>query len=401
MVFYPRDDKRPENRSGQTERDLLDCRERNRFMLDVVRSLLVFLKDFTLDLKEKEIGTQRFKENLDQLADSFTSEMRTRKLAGLYRRQRKQIYAYITRQKDYLQARETELKDIIDLLSRAMAALDADNQVFNQTIYRQTEKIENLTHLDDIRKIKDALSEGVNQLQSEVRKKKTRDSQRLEKLSRRVSALNQELEATRRESLTDSLTGVHNRKALDGFMADMVDRCRRGRSSFSMLLLDIDDFKSFNDTYGHQVGDRVLVAVAQQCKAVVRRDDFVGRYGGEEFAVILPGASLRNARKRAEKLCRKIAAARYELRQADARHVINVTVSIGVSAFDRQDTVETVTARADKALYAAKGRGKNCVCTQEDLQTRQVPEAPAPSTAGQRTDEGRSARADREKRWRA
>lgn len=367
MAFYSRDNKSASDHTGQTDDELLDCRERNHFMLDVVRSLLVFLKDFTMDLKEKEIGTQRFKENLDQLADRFTSEQRTRRLAALYRRQRKQIYAYITRQKAYLQARETELKDIIDLLSRAMAALDADNQVFNQSIYRQTEKIENLTHLDDIRKIKDALSVGVGQLQTEVRKKKARDSQRLEKLSRRVSVLNQELEATRRESLTDSLTGIHNRKALDSFMIDLVGTCRRGRSPFSMLLLDIDDFKSFNDSYGHQVGDRVLITVAQQCRAIVRRDDFVGRYGGEEFAVVLPGASLKSARKRAEKLCRRVATAHYELKQAGARHVINVTVSIGVSTFDRRDTVETVTARADQALYAAKDRGKNCVCTQEDL----------------------------------
>ncbi len=347
--------------------ELASRQERNVFLLETVRSLLVFLKDFSMDLNDQEVDPQRFRQEINGLSEKFATTGKTRSLAAVYRKYRKKIYVFITGQKAYLAAREAELKEIIDLLTRAMATLDADNQVFNQAVYQQTEKIEELRQLDDIRKIKDSLSIGVSRLRTAVREKRMRDSRRLENLSKRVKTLNRELEATRAESMTDGLTGVYNRKALDGYLIDLVERNLARREPFCLLLLDIDDFKAVNDTFGHQVGDRVLIAVARQCRTIIRDDDFIGRYGGEEFAVVIPGVSLRVARKRAEQLCRKIADTRYELDEEHQRGVLGVTVSIGVSSYRRGDTVSAVVARADKSLYAAKAGGKNRVATEKQL----------------------------------
>ncbi len=349
------------------KQQLADRQEHNAFLLETIRSLLVFLKDFSMDLNEAEVDSGRFRQEIDALSEKFANTPKTRSLAGIYRRFKKKIYAFITGQKSYLAAREAEFKEIIDLLTRAMAALDADNQVFNQAIYRQAEKIEDLKQLDDIRKIKTSLSVGVDRLRTAVREKRMKDNRRLERLSKRVQTLHRELEATRAESMTDGLTGVSNRKALDGHLIDLVERNHARREPFCILLLDIDDFKAVNDTFGHQVGDRVLIAVAGQCRTIIRDNDFIARYGGEEFAVVIPGISLRVARKRAQQLCRRIAETHYELDEEQEQRVLGVTVSIGVSRYRRGDSVSSVLKRADKALYAAKGAGKNQVVTEKQV----------------------------------
>ena len=98
---------------------------------------------------------------------------------------------------------------------------------------------------------------------------------------------------------------------LDNHLRSLVDRNMVTRASFSLLMMDPDDFKQLNDTYGHTVGDWRLLAFAEKCRSAVRSDDFLTRYGGEEFTLILPGTSLRNATKKAKQLCCAIAVARY------------------------------------------------------------------------------------------
>jgi diguanylate cyclase len=124
-------------------------------------------------------------------------------------------------------------------------------------------------------------------------------------------------------------------------------------------MMDIDDFKKLNDTYGHTVGDRMLMAFANKCKSTVRSGDFLARYGGEEFSLILPGASLRNAAKKAKQLCKKVASARYASDNSPKPDVLKITVSIGVSAYRKGDTVKGLVDRADQCLYKAKRKGKN------------------------------------------
>jgi diguanylate cyclase (GGDEF)-like protein len=146
-----------------------------------------------------------------------------------------------------------------------------------------------------------------------------------------------------------------------------VDRNTVSPVPFSLLMLDIDNFKRINDTYGHPVGDRVILAVVQQCKGLIRKDDFLARYGGEEFAIILPAASLRHGSKKARAICKAIAVMRYPLDSQAPHTILSFTVSIGVSTCRPGDTVASIVERADKALYEAKRLGKNRVVSEKQV----------------------------------
>lgn len=168
-------------------------------------------------------------------------------------------------------------------------------------------------------------------------------------------------------SLTDGLTGAANRLAFDRHMHKLLERHAMAPTACVLLLLDIDNFKQINDTYGHLVGDRVLMALVQRCRTLIRQDDLLARYGGEEFAVLLHGASLRQGLKRARAICRTVADGRYAIDAHHPHDIVRFTVSIGVSALRRHDTVTSFIARADKALYAAKHQGKNRVVSEAQV----------------------------------
>jgi diguanylate cyclase (GGDEF)-like protein len=171
-----------------------------------------------------------------------------------------------------------------------------------------------------------------------------------------------ELEAANRElerlSVTDALTGLYNRRLLMENMVHEVQRSSRTEQPFSILLMDIDDFKGFNDSYGHQAGDQALVMVAQIIRESVRVMDSVARYGGEEFVVVLPETDLPEAADTAERIRSAIESRKLSLGEED----VGVTISIGVAEFPADgETVEAVIASADQVLYRAKEQGRNRV----------------------------------------
>jgi len=176
----------------------------------------------------------------------------------------------------------------------------------------------------------------------------------------RVSHLQQNLEQLRVEVLTDNLTGIGNRKLFDLTMLNRANEANHKSSELCLLMLDIDHFKRFNDSYGHRVGDKVLRVVANRLKAAARPGDLPVRYGGEEFAMILPGMSLEAATVRANQI-REELANQYLRNKATGDNFGKITVSVGVSRFRHQEQLEEFIARADAALYCAKGAGRNRV----------------------------------------
>ena len=340
---------------------LAESKEKSIFFLSAIRALLIFIKDFSLDLEE--IDSDRFKQKIDELSDIFVSEENTKKIDSKFKKHKKYIPDYINRQEQYLKEREQEFRDIIDLMTRAMVTIDSDNQEFNEKIYAQSEKIEEITLLDDIRKIKVALAHEVEHTRRTIREKQDRENRQMKVLAQKVETLNRELKKTKEESQKDGLTGINNRKALDAYLRNLVERNNITRRPFSLLLIDIDDFKAINDTHGHQAGDRVLVSLTNKISGFIRSDDFIGRYGGEEFVLILPGASLRNANKKAKQLCKTISSTRFILNDIQ----LKLTISIGVSSFKKGDSALTIVERADKALYAAKKLGKDRAVTEKAI----------------------------------
>ncbi|MCG8554192.1 MAG: diguanylate cyclase [Proteobacteria bacterium] len=164
------------------------------------------------------------------------------------------------------------------------------------------------------------------------------------------------MEATSRLAFTDPLTGLNNRHHTAQFLDQEVERARRYRNALSIILCDVDHFKSVNDTYGHNVGDDVLRSVSHALAKTMRKVDVVGRWGGEEFLLVLPNTGESGARIVAERLRRHIEAA-----PAHDPGPRSVTISLGVASYRGGSSAEAFVERADRALYEAKRRGRNRV----------------------------------------
>lgn len=181
-------------------------------------------------------------------------------------------------------------------------------------------------------------------------------------LQRDLAKKNAELERlyarVQKLSVTDPLTGLYNRRGFFKAGQHEMKRAERYGHPLSTIIFDLDHFKKVNDTYGHTVGDRVLEAVASRCKGALREVDIFGRYGGEEFAVLLPETTLDDAYGVAERL-RHSAAEPIEAGEV----TLTVTISLGVAASGK-DTAELhdLLRRADRALYEAKASGRNRTC---------------------------------------
>ncbi len=159
-------------------------------------------------------------------------------------------------------------------------------------------------------------------------------------------------------SLTDGLTGLWRRNALDEKVREEIRRASAFKTTMGFMIADIDHFKRLNDTYGHQFGDAVLRRVAQLLKAGVYETDFVGRYGGEEFGIVLPRADSAGLLRKAETMRARIEAETF----SQGLEKVRLTISIGIAHFPRDGrTPEELIAGADKALYAAKESGRNKV----------------------------------------
>lgn len=179
---------------------------------------------------------------------------------------------------------------------------------------------------------------------------------RIVRLQKALIATNQQLEEL---SVTDGLTSLRNRRAFDEHLRGTYEQARRYERPLSLAVIDIDHFKAINDVHGHAAGDSVLRAVAQMLDGDTRSADFVGRVGGEEFAIVLPETGLFEALQFAEKIRATIASA--TIRLGDVAH--HVTVSVGIASIPHsrvRDAGELYVA-ADEALYRAKNRGRNRV----------------------------------------
>ena len=181
---------------------------------------------------------------------------------------------------------------------------------------------------------------------------------RVEELEREAQDLHSKLDREKHGARLDPLTGIANRRSFDERFTQEILRCARAQTPLVMLLLDIDSFKTVNDSYGHRAGDRVLQSVAACFTAALRAGDFVARIGGEEFAVLLSGLQLAPALHIANQLRTAVEALRFHFRGIPVR----VTVSCGITELHPDDASEAAFDRADSALYRAKNGGKNlCV----------------------------------------
>ena len=183
---------------------------------------------------------------------------------------------------------------------------------------------------------------------------------RLKESAGEIRSLKEDVESLRHEAMTDALTGVANRKLFDEEIrigaAEALDRGQ----PLTLLMIDIDHFKNFNDTHGHQVGDQVLRFVARILKSCVRGEDLTARYGGEEFSIVLPNTTLQNGAKVGAHVCTQVSK-KAVINRATGKSLGTITVSVGAAEFQPGESVESLIERADEALYLAKHNGRNRV----------------------------------------
>jgi two-component system cell cycle response regulator len=163
---------------------------------------------------------------------------------------------------------------------------------------------------------------------------------------------------------TDTLTGIYNRRYMNAHLDRKIMEIAETVKPVSVLMFDIDHFKSINDTHGHQAGDEVLVELAQRVLRGVRDIDLLSRYGGVEFVIVMPDADVEVAVNVAERVRSLVADQPFLISGSDTR--LEVTISVGVATTrDPTETPETLVSRADESLYSAKGAGRNCVRSAE------------------------------------
>lgn len=182
--------------------------------------------------------------------------------------------------------------------------------------------------------------------------------------SQQLAEMRVNLDTARREAMTDGLTGIANRKAFDLTLNEAARESAAENLPLSLLMVDIDHFKTFNDTHGHLVGDHVLRLVAKVLTECIKGRDTAARYGGEEFSIILPHTALGNAVKVAEQV-RATVGSRQIVNRARNASYGTVTLSIGAAQFRPGEPMPTLVRRADQALYGAKRGGRNRVCAEE------------------------------------
>jgi diguanylate cyclase (GGDEF)-like protein len=173
----------------------------------------------------------------------------------------------------------------------------------------------------------------------------------------------------------DPLTGLENRRQMVAHLKAMMAKVTHGQRTLAFLLLDLDHFKLVNDTHGHDVGDEALKHVASIIRQTVREVDKTARWGGEEFAVVMPNVTASSAARVAENLRRTIEAQPLMTRQG----TVSMTISIGVTLLVGNDSMESFFQRADQLLYRAKEQGRNCVVTDD------APPPPSPGSSSPRS----------------
>jgi diguanylate cyclase len=250
-----------------------------------------------------------------------------------------------------------EIDDVMKLISDALGM----SASYDASLSGANKKLESVQNRDQLKKIVESLVKSTREMQDTNKALE----QRLTLSKSEISNLQQSLEAIRAESLTDPLTGLGNRKYFDRSIEMAVQTALANGEPLSLLMFDIDHFKSFNDSYGHLTGDQVLRLVGLSLKQTIKGQDITARYGGEEFAVVLPNTALRQALTVADHIRRAVMSK--ELKKKSTGEILGrVTISVGVSMLKPDDDTDSLIERADACLYAAKRNGRNRVICEAD-----------------------------------
>jgi len=250
-----------------------------------------------------------------------------------------------------------EIDDVMTLLDEALGT----SASYDATLSGAAQKLAGPVTASQLQKVVETLARSTR----EMRETNKALESRLALSKNEISNLQQSLEAIRVESFTDPLTGLGNRKFFDRSIEVAIQNAVESGQPLTLMMFDIDHFKSFNDSFGHLTGDQVLRLVGMALRQSIKGQDITARYGGEEFAVLLPNTALRQALTVADHIRRAIMAK--ELKKKSTGEILGrVTISVGVSMLKPGEDTNSLIDRADACLYAAKRNGRNRVICEAD-----------------------------------
>lgn len=331
--------------------------QRLKFMIQAIRVLLVCIKQ--LNHLPPEVEDQRYRKAIDHFNEVIGQE---KALAGLQKAFvgcRTAVLAHSQVEKHYLKKKEMELREIISVLVRNFTVFNDESNGNLSELERCTEQLEVARNLDDLSTVRKVLSGQVDLMRQKLVQQRQQQGLLLSQMNDQITVLNTNLGRSEKAAMTDALTGAGNRRGLDKALKQRIDDAVMKEKGFAVLIWDVDNFKKLNDKYGHLVGDGVLKTLVKQCYRMIRGGDYIGRYGGEEFVIILEEVDAKMAARRGRDIVKTVAGLDIMLNGISRAHRLQSTVSMGVSEFRPGDSAESLLERADKALYEAKKRGKN------------------------------------------
>ena len=247
-----------------------------------------------------------------------------------------------------------ELQPVLSSLVQFTSSFSRDVSEYRSLIEAAAARAKAIAHTPSSQSATDASSSTA--LLAQIMQANEHLRRRLDEAESSLQCKSEELQSYMTEARTDSLTGLPNRRALDDELGRRMAAYRRQGTPLGVLLVDVDRFKSVNDTYGHHIGDQVLKAVADCLRQAVRDSDVLARYGGEEFAVLVAGSTNDEFMSAAERVREFVA--RQPMRGEGIE--LQTTVSCGVAEASDGEDVASLLQRADEALYASKSGGRNC-----------------------------------------
>ncbi len=258
---------------------------------------------------------------------------------------------------------QEHVRHIIDELFKQLNNMGKDMTHFRGTLTDCDSTLSQEPQIDDIRSLVTCLIKEADQMLSSsanLEKSLTNLNDEVESLRSNVDELNIEVSI-------DELTGITNRHTFDRVLSQAFQFYHASRDNFCLLIVDIDHFKPLNDSHGQLVGDKVLAYVAKFLQKCIQGTDTVARFGGEEFAIILPNTNYQGGLSVAEKVRRTVAAKQLTIGDHNKTSLGNVTVSIGVAEVQASDDENTIIARANNAMQQAKRQGRDCVVGEREI----------------------------------
>ena len=324
-------------------------------LLNLVRLIVVNIRELVID--DSWLHGQ-----LSAITETFSSPLSLRSINDVGQ-QLRDIIGKQSRHKRELTEAQSHLKAMLACFIDHLSEITGTTSEYQDLLAHSARRIGEANNIADLSEVVGELVSGTRQTQESTLRAKqelTELSERVDSANHEIARLRRELDATSQLVRHDPLTSVLNRKGLSEAITREVSRARRKETPLSIALIDIDNFKKFNDMYGHGFGDEILCHLTRTVTETLRPQDVIARYGGEEFVILLPDTPLDAANTTLARLQRELT--RRIFRSPDNERLL-ITFSAGIVLLSPGEDPETAISRADEAMYAAKRAGKSRVFT--------------------------------------